>query len=81
MELAGKAGSVWVVERGKEYQSGDFAELVEDIVGHIEYSRDHAEQSCGNPNALFDLKKKKYCTALVACGSGERSLCTAGGFS
>ncbi|MEZ5659324.1 MAG: alkaline phosphatase D family protein [Burkholderiaceae bacterium] len=77
-ELAKSGLVVWVVERGREYKTGEFPESVEETVGHIRYSRGNSKPAIGNYLGLFDIRADDDCGFVLGNGLGGGSLINAG---
>ena len=73
-----KAMMVCVLERGLEYQPGDFPATFEQIVSHVRYSSGSKAELRGIPEGLFDFRLGDDVNALVANGFGGGSLINAG---
>ncbi|MEZ5653256.1 MAG: alkaline phosphatase D family protein [Burkholderiaceae bacterium] len=77
-ELARSGARVWVLERGREYRTGEFPESIDEAVGHIRYSRDNDKAPIGNSMGLFDIRAYKDCAFVTGSGIGGGSLINAG---
>jgi choline dehydrogenase-like flavoprotein len=75
---AAKPPSVAVLERGLEYQPGDFPGTLEELVAHVRMSGGTRAEIRGVPDGLFDVKLGDDVSALVANGLGGGSLINAG---
>jgi choline dehydrogenase-like flavoprotein len=75
---AAKPPSVAVLERGLEYQPGDFPATLEALVAHVRMSGGTRAEIRGVADGLFDLKLGDDVSALVANGLGGGSLINAG---
>ena len=59
---------VCVLERGKEFQAGDFPDTL--LEGRSELQTDKPEGHKGSRTALYDLRINKDINILVGCGLG-----------
>lgn len=74
----GRAVSVCVLERGKEYLPGAYPSGLADLAGHVRFSTDGTAGARGNREGLFDIKVGTDVSAMVANGLGGGSLINAG---
>ena len=77
-ELAHPDNKVWVLERGREYLTGEFPETLDQVPSHIQYWRDNDKLPIGTPDGLLDFRVDQDCAALIGCGLGGGSLINAG---
>jgi len=68
---------VMVLERGQEYQTGEFPNNIELLPKHIRVNSDRHAYPLGYPDALFDLHIGQGVDVLVGCGLGGTSLINA----
>ncbi len=66
---------VCVLERGKEFQAGDFPDTILESMSELQ--TDRPEEHKGSPTALYDLRVNKDINILVGCGLGGTSLINA----
>lgn len=74
--LARAGKSVCVLERGREFQAGEFPSRFPDL--RREMQVDARTWSSGSPSALFDVRMGDDMHVLVGCGVGGGSLINAG---
>ncbi|WP_342129818.1 alkaline phosphatase D family protein [Hydrogenophaga sp. OTU3427] len=77
-ELAESGAVVWVMERGKEYALGEFAEDIGSLPGHVRYQRGGDPEPTGDAQALLDFRLFDKLSVLVGNGLGGGSLINAG---
>lgn len=70
--------TVCVLERGKEYQPGEFPRRFEDMPGHLRNGDAQTGTVGGKADGLFDVRMGPDVVALVANGVGGGSLINAG---
>lgn len=75
---SGRAVSLCVLERGKEYLPGAFPSRMADLAGHTRVSTPASPQPGGERDGLFDVRIGADVNALVANGLGGGSLINAG---
>ena len=75
---SGRATSVCVLERGKEYLPGAFPTRMADLAGHTRFSTEGTVGPRGKREGLLDVKVGSDVSALVANGLGGGSLINAG---
>ena len=73
MARAGK--KVCLLEKGKEFEMGDFPDTEEEALSQIQV--DLPSKHIGNPNALYDFRINKDMNVLQGCGLGGTSLINA----
>lgn len=80
LRWAEKGQQVWLIERGREYQSADFPESIEDMGRHLRFERESkgVGTATGYEDALFDLRLGRRFSSLVGNGLGGGSLINAG---
>jgi cholesterol oxidase len=80
-KTANRVLRVMMVERGREFATGEFPESLGDLPGEVRYHRDdhddYKNEFIGDPDALFDFRINKDVSALVANGLGGGSLINA----
>ena len=74
--LARAGKTVCVLERGREFQTGEFPSRFPDL--RREMQVDARTWSSGSPSALFDVRMSDDMHVLVGCGVGGGSLVNAG---
>ena len=74
----GKALTVCVLERGKEYLAGMFPSRLADLAGHARFATPEAKGPRGVRDGLFDMRWSDDACAIVANGLGGGSLINAG---
>ncbi|WP_020406400.1 alpha/beta fold hydrolase [Hahella ganghwensis] len=75
--LAHPERSVMVLERGKEYQPGDFPSELGTLPSHIRLQSYNHHEIVGYPDALFDIRHGNGLDILVGNGLGGTSLINA----
>lgn len=73
--LARAGLKVCVLERGEEFQPGDFPEGPTEGMGEVQM--DFADRRVGSRTALFDFRVNPDVSALIGCGVGGTSLINA----
>lgn len=73
--LARAGKRVYVIERGREIQPGEFPRTEVELLGEVQM--DAPMQRFGSPMGLFDLRFNKDINAVVGCGLGGGSLINA----
>ena len=63
-----RGGSVCLLERGREYQPGEFPDTL--IEAAAATQTDHEKGRLGSPTALFDFRTNEDVNVLVGCGLG-----------
>ena len=76
--LADPSRRVWVIERGREYALGSFADDIGALPGHVRLQQGADSDGTGNPDALLDFRRHEDVSVLVANGLGGGSLINAG---
>lgn len=69
--------TVVVLERGREYQPGDFPAGLGDVPGHVQFRRPNDLQSIGYADGLYDVRFGDHVDVLVGSGLGGTSLINA----
>lgn len=77
-ELAASHTDVWLVERGRAYQLGEFPDSIGALPGHVRLQTGVDSGGTGNADALLDLRLHDEVAVLVANGLGGGSLINAG---
>ncbi|MFC5496753.1 alkaline phosphatase D family protein [Caenimonas terrae] len=73
LRLAQAQVEVLVLERGKEYQPGDFPNDIGEAFGHIRLDREHADNVNGYESGLYDMRWGDGIGALVGNALGGTS--------
>ena len=73
--LARAGRSVCLLERGREYQPGEFPDTLAEAAAAMQ--TDHVKGRIGSPTALFDFRTNEDVNVLIGCGLGGTSLINA----
>lgn len=69
---------IWLLERGRHRQPGEFPGQMADLAGHVRFNTPHTPDTLGRADGLFDIRVGEDASVIVANGLGGGSLINAG---